>query len=318
MKGKEQPCIRTASADMNPWHGSTSLGTLPPKALMTFTMAAKHLNLVRAAEEMNVTQSALSKQIKALEEQLGVQLFQRGPRGLSLSAEGEVLYDYTHRAFDLLQQGVGRLTNNAQRESLVISVARSFAVRVLAPRLYSFIAAYPWVDLKIDVHRYFTDPNASKIDISIRSGDGSWPGYHAIRLTHDTLFPVCAPFLLETRAGTASPSFLSALPRLEYAEKDDWGIWFRAAGLQPTQPAGQIGFNDSGTMLAAAEAGVGVALVRGSLAADALARGSLIKPFSIDAQDGISYYAVSAPRTMHRRAISLFLRWLQSEFADFS
>lgn len=284
---------------------------------MTFTTAAKHLNLVRAAKEMNVTQSALSKQIKKLEEQLDVQLFRRGSRGLTLSAEGEVLYDYTRRAFDLLQQGVGRLTINAQRESLVVSVARSFAARVLASRLYSFIAAYPWVDLKIDVHRYFTDPLGSKIDISIRSGDGNWPGYSSMRLTHDKLFPVCAPILLAADVGAIDISFLSSLPRLEYAEKDDWGIWFRAAGFEPVQPAGLIGFNDSDTMLAASEAGVGVALVRSSLAVDALARGSLVKPFSADARDGISYYAVYTPRTTQRRAVSLFLQWIKDEFAKF-
>jgi len=317
MKEENPPSAAVPSTGMNSWHGGTGLGTLPPKALMTFTTVAKHLNLVRAAQEMNVTQSALSKQIKALEEQLGVLLFKRGPRGLALSAEGEVLYDYTNRAFDLLRQGVGRLTINAQRESLVISVARSFAVRVLAPRLHSFIGAYPWVDLKIDVHRYFTDPNASKIDISIRSGDGNWPGYSAMRLTHDRLFPVCAPFLLDADAGTAGGEFLDSLPRLEYAEKDDWGIWFRAAGLGPVRPAGVIGFNDSGTMLAAAEAGVGVALVRSSLVTDALARGSLVKPFAVEARDGIAYYAVCAPRTMQRRTVALFLQWLKIEFAKF-
>jgi DNA-binding transcriptional LysR family regulator len=300
---------------MSQRHGAGGSRMLSPKALLVFTTAARHLNLVRAAEEMNVTQGALSKQIKALEQQLGVVLFQRGPRGLTLSEAGEVLYDYTSHAFNILQQGIGRLTINTQRESLVVSVARAFAVRVLAPRLRSFIDAHPWVDLQIDVHRYFADLNTSKIDVSIRAGAGDWPDYSVFRLTRDRLFPVCAPALWKGAAGTATQDFLRSVPRLDYAEKDNWGIWLDAAGLGDAPPAGLIGFNDSAAMLAAAEAGVGLALPRSSLVADALARGTLVKPYSVDVEDGIAYYAVSAPRAAQRRPVGLFLEWLDAEFA---
>ena len=147
------------------------LRSLPSlKALLFFNTVAKHLNLVRAGEELHLTQGALSRQLKALEDHLGVSLFKRGPRGLAFTQEGEILYDYCQRAFDTLGTGLRHLSVVAERETLVVSVARSFAVRVLAPRIAGFVQAHPWVDLRIDIHRYFAHLDSSGADISIRLG----------------------------------------------------------------------------------------------------------------------------------------------------
>lgn len=297
--------------------GNTDLlRTLPSiKALLVFNTVAKHLNFVRAAEELHMTQGALSRQVKALEEHLGVVLFKRGPRGLAFTQEGDLLYDYSRRAFDTLGTGVRHLSVSAGRETLVVSVARSFADCVLCKRLGSFAKSNPWIDLRIDVHRYFVDLDSSGVDISIRLGPGPWDGYRALAISDDRIGAVCNPRLARRYEKLRSSDVLKEGLLLRNVERDYWERWQESGHRVPDldgSPA--IRFNDSAPMLEAAKGGVGLCLTRLTLASDSLADGTLKQLWRQELRDGQRYYAVCANRTNARRAVEAFMQWLEAEF----
>lgn len=297
--------------------GNTDLlRTLPSiKALLVFNTVAKHLNFVRAAEELHMTQSALSRQVKALEEHLGVMLFKRGPRGLSFTQEGDLLYDYSRRAFDTLGTGVRHLSLSAGRETLVVSVARSFADCVLCRRIGDFVKLNPWVDLRLDVHRYFADLDSSGVDISIRLGAGSWDGYRTLAISDDRIGAVCAPYLVKHYEKVRPSDTLKEGLLLRNIERDYWQKWQESGNLTPDLDASPaIRFNDSAPMLEAAKGGAGLCLTRLTLASDSLAEGTLKKLWDQELRDGQRYYAVCAKRTNARRAVELFMQWLESDF----
>ncbi|PVY27507.1 LysR family glycine cleavage system transcriptional activator/LysR family transcriptional regulator of beta-lactamase [Paraburkholderia silvatlantica] len=298
--------------------GNTELlRTLPSiKALLVFNTAAKHLNLVRAAEELHMTQGALSRQIKALEEHLGVALFKRGPRGLSFTQEGDLLYDYSRRAFDTLGTAVRHLSIGASRETLVVSVARSFADCVLCRRIAGFVSANPWIDLRIDVHRYFVDLDSSGVDISIRLGAGPWDGYRALAISDDRVGAVCSPGLLKHYEQLSTSDVIAEGLLLRNIERDYWERWQESGNRMPDlEGSPAIRFNDSAPMLEAAKGGAGLCLTRLTLVADSLAAGTLTQLWGQEIRDGQRYYAVCSNRTNARRAVELFMQWLESEFA---
>ncbi len=289
------------------------------RSLLFFNAAGRHLNLVRAAAELCLTQSALSRQIKTLEDHLGVQLFERGPRGLRFTEEGELLYDFTSRAFLLMDQGVSKLAATAGRHTLVVSVARSFAQRVLAPRLGAFMSANPDVDLRIDVHRYYADLESSDADISIRLGKGDWPDYQSVKITDDVLIPVCAPSVAaQLERHRAIPDDIILLRNRERDYLDFWELHNTETPIRSARRL-SIDFNDSATVLSTLESGVGITVTRSSLAADALERGSLVRPFAGVANDGLNYYAVGSQRSTKNLVVKLFMQWLAATFGgDFS
>ncbi|SAI70298.1 LysR family transcriptional regulator [Bordetella ansorpii] len=296
------------------------LARLPSlRSLLVFNVAGKHLNLVRASEELFQTQGALSRQLKALEDHVGFALFERGPRGLRFTQEGELLYDFTCRAFDLLGTGLNRLMLDVERQTLVVSAARSFSLRNLAVRLPEFIAAHPWIDLRIDVHRFYADLESSGVDISIRLGTGDWPHYHVLRLTDDVIVPVCTPAVArclqeaEGSGGAAGPPAQPAF--LRNTERDYLDLWNQddRRRLQPDDGP-SLNFNDSATLLGVLEAGMGVTLIRSSLVDAALQCGTLVQPYPGQVRDGLNYHAVCAPRSSDKPAVMLFLQWLRQVY----
>jgi DNA-binding transcriptional LysR family regulator len=281
---------------------------------LVFNAAARHLNLVRAADELRLTQSALSRQLKTLEEHLGVALFERGPRGLRFTEEGELLYDFTSRAFALMNQGVSNLATTVSRHTLVVSVARSFAQRALVPKLGEFLFAHPEIDLRIDVHRYYADLGSSNADISIRLGSGDWRGYQCTKITNDVLIPVCAPGVAAQIDG------LRAIPEgivlLRNRERDYVGAWLDQQ-LNPSirlENQQSIEFNDSATVISALECGLGFTITRSSLVANALEKGTLVRPFLGEARDGLNYYAVESQHSTKNAVVRLFMNWLRPAF----
>jgi LysR family glycine cleavage system transcriptional activator len=292
------------------------LRSLPSiKALFFFNTVAKHLNLVRAGEELHLTQGALSRQLKALEDHLGMVLFVRGPRGLSFTQEGELLYDYSRRAFDTLSSGIRHLSVVAERETLVVSVARSFAICILAGKVAGFVQANPWIDLRIDIHRYFADLESSGADISIRLGDGDWEGYQMLALTDDTVCAVCSPALAAKVEQQEASAPLTGITLLRNAERDYWDKWHEGKNRPvDLEAATSIHFNDSATMIEAVKAGAGLCLTRLALASDSLAAGALTQLWGQELHDGLRYYAICARRSSARRAVNLFMTWLATEF----
>lgn len=293
---------------------TTVLSRIPSlRALWSFSVAGHHLNLVRAAEELHITQSALSRQIKGLEEHLGVQLFERGPRGLRFTQEGEMLHDYAARAFRVMDQGVSRLTITASRHTVVVSVARSFAERVLAHRVGHFALAHPDIDLQIDVHRYFADLESSGADVSIRLGAGDWQDYESLRLTDDALMLVCAPAI--ARQIQQGVSDIKTLPLIRNRERDYFDTWVsrQVEGDIPWHALPTLNINDSAVTLSAVESGVGLTVTRTSLAAHALEQGTLVPVVAGTVRDGLNYFAVSSRRTYRASAVRRFMDWLAAE-----
>jgi len=292
----------------------TLLRNLPLKALVVFNAAARHLNLVRAGKELHLTQGALSRQLKSLEEHLGVELFRRGPRGLSFTQDGELLYDYSKRAFETLSMGLRNLSVVADRETLVISVARSFAIRVLASRIARFVEAYPEIDVHVDVHRYFVDLESSGADISIRLGPGEGDGHRVQVLSGDAVWPVANAHVAARLSAGSSTTPKTLL--LRYSERDYWDDWLAAGHEAPAiDDFSSLQFNDSATMLDAVQAGAGFCLTRASLVRDAVTAGALVRLGEAEMHDGLRYYAIGAARSSAKKAVDLFMGWLEAEVA---
>jgi DNA-binding transcriptional LysR family regulator len=204
---------------------------------------------------------------------------------------------------------------DAARETLVVSVARSFAICVLSRKVASFVQANPWIDLRIDIHRYFADLESSGADISVRLGSGDWEGYRMLALSDDRIGAVCGPRLARTLEELPASVPVTGNMLLRNAERDYWEKWHesgnRKVDLEGT-PA--IHFNDSATMLEAVEAGAGLCLTRLVLASDSLRAGTLTQLWGQELHDGLRYYAICAQRSSGRRAVDLFMKWLGSEF----
>jgi DNA-binding transcriptional LysR family regulator len=283
------------------------------KSLFFFNVVARHQNLVRAGQELHLSQGALSRQIKALEQHLGIELFRRTPRGLAFTQEGETLYAYTEQAFGTLTAGLQRLSLVPGPQTLVVSVARSFAVCVLAPRLAQFVQAHPWVNLQIDTHRYFADLETSGADVSIRLSEGEFTsGYRHQVLTDDACWLVATPAVAKRLRSPDSSA--GALPTvlLRNSERDDWTRWVAAGNHTVAHIDTSLQFNDSATMLQTAKAGVGFCVARAALVQEAIKLGTLERVWKQEMRDGLCYRAVSTARS--KPALEPFLSWLAQEF----
>jgi DNA-binding transcriptional LysR family regulator len=283
---------------------------LPLRSLYVFEAAARHRNMVRAAAELGMTQSAVSRHIKALEDQFRERLFQRGPRGLTLTEAGDVLSSYVARGMAEIGAGFQRLWQPRLRATLEVECSRTFALRILAPRIGSFIAAYPWIDLRVNSHRYYSDAEKSDVDVSIRLGAGLWPNSVITPLSAEALFPVCAPGLA---AGAEMLPYLQSAVLLHYSERAHWANWLRAAGLPEGLAAMGPRFSEMSIALAAAEAGQGLAIARRSHVIDAMAEGRLVRPFTAVDDDHEGYFLVTKYAAQQRSTVQAFGAWIKRE-----
>ncbi|WP_426959427.1 LysR substrate-binding domain-containing protein [Muricoccus radiodurans] len=294
---------------MSSAHGYANL---PLQALRVFDAAARHLNMGRAATELGITQGAVSRQIKALEERLSEPLFTRGPRGLRLTEAGDLLADYVGRGLRQMEAGFLRIGQPRGRTTLVVSAARTFAMRVLAPRIGDFVRRHPWIDLRLETHRYFAQLHGADVDVAIRTGRGDWPGHIVRPLTEAAKFPVLSPALLPDPAEERSPAaLLGRLTLLRYAERDDWSAWLSAAGLEPALAGPGPRFDETALALAAAEAGQGIAMAWDILVSDAISAGRLVRPFPEVLRDGTGYHLVMTEAAAQRSTVDAFATWIR-------
>jgi len=288
---------------------------LPPlNALRAFEAAARHLSFTRAAEELSVTQAAVSHQIKTLEERLGVRLFQRRNRALLLTAEGQLYYPDVQRAFALLGEATAKLTAADNRGVLTLSTLPSFAARWLVPRLGGFIDRHPEIDLRLATTQRLVDFARDQVDAAIRYGSGRYPGLSVTLLLTEEIFPVCSPALL-ARIPLACPQDLRKHKLLHDHGVDEWDRWLEAARVPGIDSAHGYWYRDSSLLLQAAVAGQGVALGRSVLAADDLAAGRLVRPFSLALPSTNAYYFVCPEGSAQRGKIAAFSDWVLAEAA---
>ncbi len=287
---------------------------LPPlNALRAFEAAARHLSFTRAADELNVTQAAISHQVKGLEERLGIALFRRLNRALLLTDAGQAYLPAIHDAFDRIAEATARLTAHDRAGVLTVSVLPSFAAKWLVPRLGRFRDAHPDIDVHIAPSDRLTDFAREDVDLAIRYGKGEWPGLRADRMLTEEIFPVCSPRLLEGPHRLRTPADLRRHTLLHDDMRIDWRLWLLAAGVDGVDASRGPSFTDSSMVIQAAVGGQGVALGRSALAAADLAAERLVKPFDISLPAAMAYYVVCPVATAGHPKIAAFREWVIAE-----
>ena len=290
---------------------------LPPlKTMPVFESAARHLSFTRAAEEMHVTQAAISHQIKALEEWLGVSLFRRFNRKLALTEAGTAYLPPVREALETLAAATESLSRGEAEGILTVSVLPSFTVDWLMPRLRRFQQDHPEIEVRIAANDGLADFTSDGVDLAIRYGRGVYPGLHSEWLLSESLFPVCSPRLMQNdQLPLREPGDLKHHALLQDYTQDDWRKWLMAAGVADVDPTGGLSFSHMNLVLQAAENGQGVAMARGTLAAAALAEGRLVRPFDFVLPVDFAYYVVCPEAEADRPKIKSFSQWLQREAA---
>ncbi|WP_338808958.1 LysR substrate-binding domain-containing protein [Agrobacterium leguminum] len=280
---------------------------LPLNGLRAFEASARHLSFTRAAIELCVTQAAVSQQVKGLEKRLGVSLFQRLPRGLKITAEGEALLPTVTSSFDQMATTLDRIEAGQVRELLFLGVVGTFAVGWLLPRLKAFQKQHPFIDVRVSTNNNRVDMAAEGLDFAIRFGQGSWHGTDAFRLFEAPLSPLCTPKLAET---LKTPADLMESTLLRSYRADEWSNWFAAAGVTPAaQVNAGIVCDTSLGMMEAALQGLGVALAPPSMFSRHLASGAIIQPFPVTISLG-SYWLTRLQSKPPTPAMQAFSDWM--------
>ena len=280
------------------------------QALQALHAVAKTGSISKAARLLNVTHGAISHQMRALEDFLGVRLVARAGRNIRITDEGEKFVQRVTLTLDELSAAVREASTGPASRELRISVVPSFATRWLLPRVGRFISKHPDIDLHI-TSAPSTDLRRDEMEIAIEYGDGRWPGLQSELLWQDEFSPVCSPGL---RPVPKHPCDLGKHTLLR-AHWDHWGPWFRAAGLDWKEPARGPIFNDAAHMLQAAAAGQGIALGRRSLSFDDLRCGALVEPFTIAVDAERPLYLVYAEGLDESKKLAAFRKWLLEELA---
>lgn len=288
---------------------------LPPlKPLPAFEAAARLLSFTEAAEELHVTQAAISHQIKQLEDAMGVRLFRRLNRALLLTEEGQAFAGTVRQALHLIADGVDRAKRQDESGPLNVSCLPSFASAWLVPRLARFRADHPEIDIRLSADYELTDFDAEDIDLAIRWGTGGYNDLHEVRLMTEEVFPVCSPRLLEDPdKPLEKPEDLAHHTLLHDDIRTDWRVWLKAAGVSGLNPDKGPRYNFSNLVLQAAIAGEGVALGRSAIAHDALEQGLLVKPFDFSLPSDFAYWIVCPQDRADRPKIRAFSDWLLRE-----
>ncbi|MBM0104560.1 transcriptional regulator GcvA [Steroidobacter sp. S1-65] len=286
---------------------------IPVGPLRAFDVAARNLNLSAAAEEMNVTHAAVSRQVKQLEERLGVKLFERLPRGLRLTAQGALLAEGTRAAFDRLASALEDVSTPTVRRKLTVSTFSSFNARWLMPRLRTFSMLFPDVDLQVITTAQLVDFAREDVDIGIRFGRGNYPGLHVVPLFRPREIVVCAPALLKGGPPLKNINDLRHFTLLHDDSYRSWTRWLEAVGAKNVNPRRGIICGDRNSLLQATLEGQGVGLASEVFAAGELAAGRLVKVFETEVKSEYSIYAVCLPRRLNDPMLAGVMEWLEKE-----
>jgi len=287
-------------------------------ALRAFEAAARHLSFTRAAQELHVTQAAVSHQVKLLEDTLGVQLFRRLNRALLLTDAGQIYAPELKAAFEQIRLATDRIKHNSTDGPVTVTVTAlpSFSARWLVPRLGRFRQQHPDIELLIDPQTQLVDLRHSHADIAIRYGSGHYPGLATERFFTEDLFPVCSPALLTGGLHPlVRPEDLIHHHILHDDGHSDWRTWLKAAQVVGVDPNRGTVFTDSGMLIQAALSGQGVAMARGVLVNDELESGALVRPFDLSLPAEYAYYVLVLPERLQVPRVAKFRDWLLAEAA---
>jgi len=288
---------------------SDPLANIPLGAVRVFEAAARTLNFTRAADELGVTQAAVSWQVKALEQRLGQALFRRLPREVALTPAGERLSRAATDAMNLLRAAFADLTDQPGGV-LSITTMESFAIQWLAPRIGGFQLSHPKIAVRLETGSRTESLALGGFDIGLRSGDGAWPGLESHYLFPSELTPLCTPAVRAELGGLASPADLLEAPLI--GGSNEWAAWFAAAGLaRPSAEGGGQLIADMQTIgVTSALAGGGVALGSPRLFAPEIAAGRLVRPFEIVVAQTEGYWLAYAKERRRASKIVAFRDWI--------
>jgi LysR family glycine cleavage system transcriptional activator len=293
---------------------------LPPlNALRAFEVIARHLSFARAADELHVTPAALSHQIRALEEQLGLPLFHRRTRAIELTDAGRLIYPGLHAGFESVRGAMAQLDRSRDGNVLVISATPGLVAKWLMPRLWRFLHAHPDIDARVSASLKIADFAAEGVDVAIRLSKENHPELYAERLFNDSVLPVCSPRLVEQ--GLRSPADLPRFPLIHYdipmsmRAPPLWADWFAVAGLQGDATRG-LKVNVADHALDAAVAGAGVSLSFKLIASDDVHSGRLVTPFGPELPLASGYNFVCPKGHEKRPNVRAFRDWLFAEMEE--
>jgi LysR family glycine cleavage system transcriptional activator len=291
---------------------------LPPlNWLRAFEASARLLNFTHAAEELNLTQAAISQQLKALESQLGTVLFKRLPRSLELTEAGMAYFPVVREAVERLAAATDEIFGQGHKSVLTIRSSLVFFTHWIAPRLPRFRQLHPHVNLRI-ASNIWVDDSASDADLEIRYGQGRWPGMKAERLTWDTLVPVCSAHLPTAERPLEKPRDLARHELLHVlGYEEGWGYWLKKNGAESVDSSQGLQFDTLISALEVAELGQGVALARSSLVAHLLKSGRLVAPLDSHVATKEAFYLVYPPHNLANPEAAAFVDWLCAEAASF-
>lgn len=290
-------------------------------ALRAFEAAARHLSFVAAADELHVTPSAISQQVRTLEDYLGDRLFVRSPSGVSLTAKAAAAYPEVQRGLDHLAAGLGRLRGEWQDNVVTLAAPISFASKWLVPRIERFHLAHPELELRLDTSNRLSDYMAEGIDLGVRYGLGTYPGLQSERLLDEELFPVCSPRLLPDPATGLDAGALARMPLIHDTTIDfeptfpTWKSWFAAHGVDVADAVRGLRFNSTVLAIQAAVDGQGVALGRSVAVMEDLAAGRLIRPVEGSQPTRCGYHVLYAPGATVHAKVQAVRDWLFAEAA---
>ena len=279
---------------------------LPLNALRAFEVSARHLSFTRAAEELHLTQTAVSQHVRNLEQRLGKRLFRRVPKGLALTDEGMILLPTLVESFERMASVIERIRTTQKREVLSVGSVGSFAVGWLMPRLRDFQARHPFLEVRLFTNNNRVDLAGEGLDYAIRFGDGHWHGTEAVHLLDAPLAAVCAPQVAQR---IASVRDLGRETLLRSYRADEWSAWFKASGVTPPLLTGPM-FDSSLVLADAAAQGAGIALLPIRLFSRDIRQGRLVRLFDIELALG-SYWLTRLDTRRETEAMLAFRAWLE-------
>lgn len=282
---------------------------LPPlNSLRAFESAARLLSFTKAADELAVTQSAVSHQVKGLEDWAGIPLFRRDGRAVALTEAAAKYLPAVSAALDQIALASRKLQAVDPGQGwLTVAVMPSFAGKWLVSRLAAFRAKHPNIDVWVASFERQTGALDADVDIAIRYGREEWPGLTRIKFLDEELFPVCAPAMA---AQLKNPTDLARATLLHDELREDWAMWLRAASVTTVDATRGPGFDDSGLLIQAAIEGLGVALGRSVLVKGDLEAGRLVRPFPTAIPSESAYYLVYPPDLENAPKIKAFREWI--------
>ena len=292
--------------------------TLPPtNSLVVFEAAARHMNFTRAARELEVTQSAVSRQIQLLEDHLGIALFQRQSRGLVLTREGERLHRAVAMGLEHIANVAADLRRNRGPGELTVATSVTFASYWLMARIAKFRAAHPEIELRLYASAPVYDLPAEGIDIAVRYGAGEWPGVEATRLFGDEIWPVCSPRYLEGRKApeTCADLLDETLLNLEKFDRNwvTWEMFLSAHGITDEPRHRGFTYDNYMVLIQSALRGEGIALCGRRLAEDFLAQGDLVRPIADTLKSDRGFYLIRPREKQMSHTARQFHDWLLDE-----